>query len=239
MVLCCFAIGDGTGSGIVVDLVRHLSNVKLGRRIPVIGVGQLPCTGDPKTHQDGSLFATMNELDCMLDDNKNAGVTIVWGDLYRNPFTGGFFALATENSYQRLTKYTSTGVPSERDHMRVQVTHKFVADVFMRIALDDYGRTIFKALRLVGQTTAPHEAISTKSRSWTLYDVAKLTHLAVQVLPDEPLSKWRSVISEWIGYIPNYAGLKEGFKTDYAECIVHAPREMWNDKLDDVFQHSC
>ena len=120
--------------------------------------------------------------------------------------------------------------------MRLQVTHKFVADAFMRIALDDYGRTIFKALRLVGQTTAPHEAISTKARSWTLYDVAKLTHPAVQVLPGEPLSKWRSVISEWIGHIPDYAGLKEGFKTDYAECIVHAPREMWNDKLDDEFK---
>jgi hypothetical protein len=36
MVLVSFAMGGGTGSGIVVDLVRHLSNVKLGRRIPVI-----------------------------------------------------------------------------------------------------------------------------------------------------------------------------------------------------------
>jgi hypothetical protein len=120
--------------------------------------------------------------------------------------------------------------------MRLQVTHKFVADAFMRIALDDYGRTIFKALRLVGQTTAPHEAISTKARNWTLYDIAKFTHPAVQVLPGEPLSKWRQVISEWIEHIPDYAGLKPGFKTDYAECIIHAPREMWNDKLDDKFK---
>ena len=236
MVLCCFGIGDGTGSGIVVDFARHLSNVKLGRRIPVIGVGELPCSGDPEAYRDGSLFPTFNEIDCMLDDDKNAGVTTVWGDLYRNPFTGGFFALATENSCQRLSKYTGTGVPTERDRMRLQVTHKFVADAFMRIALDDFGRTIFKALRLVGQTTAPHEAISTKSRNWTLYDIAKFTHPAVQVLPGEPLSKWRSVISEWIGHIPDYAGLKEGFKTDYAECIIHAPREMWNEKLDDKFK---
>jgi hypothetical protein len=161
MVLCCFALGDGTGSGIVVDLARHLSNVKLGRRIPVVGVGELPCSGDPDTCKDGSLFATFNEIDCMLDDDKNAGVTTVWGDLYRNPFTGGFFALATENSYQRLSKYTDTGVPSERDRMRLQVTHKFVADAFI---------------------------------------------------------------------------LKEGSQTDYAECIIHAPREMWNDKLDEKFK---
>ena len=238
MVLCCFAIGDGTGSGIVVDFARHLSNVKLGRRIPVIGVGVLPCSGDPEICRGGNLFPTFNELDCMLDEDKNQGVMTVWGDLYRNPFTGGFFALSTENSYQRLTKYTDSGVPSERDRMRLQVTHKFVADSFMRIALDDYGRTIFKALRMVGQTTAPHEAVSSKARSWTLYNIAKLTHPGVQVLPGEPLSKWRQVISEWIDHIPEYAGLKEGFKTDYAECFIHAPREMWNDKLDAKYKET-
>src|SRR5262249_17431600 len=47
IVLCCFSLAGGTGSGIVVDLARHLSSVKLGRRIPVIGVGQLPNSGDP------------------------------------------------------------------------------------------------------------------------------------------------------------------------------------------------
>lgn len=35
MVLVCFGMGEGTGSGMVVDLARHLSSVKLGRRIPV------------------------------------------------------------------------------------------------------------------------------------------------------------------------------------------------------------
>ena len=34
MVLTCFSINGGTGSGIMVDLARHLSSVKLGRRIP-------------------------------------------------------------------------------------------------------------------------------------------------------------------------------------------------------------
>ncbi len=238
MVLFSFAIGGGTGSGIAVDLARHLSNVKLGRRIPVIGVGVLPCSGDPEIYSGSNLFPTFNELDCMLDEDKNQGVMTVWGDLYRNPFTGGFFALSMENSYQRLTKYTNTGEPIVRDRMRLQVTNKFAADCFMRIALDDSGRTLFKALRLVGQTTAPHEAISSKSRSWTLYNIAKLTHPGVQVLPGEPLSKWRQVISEWIDHIPDYAGLKDGFKTDYAECFIHAPREMWNDKLDVKFKET-
>ena len=236
MVKICFGMGEGTGSGMVVDLARHLSSVKLGRRIPVIGVGVLPCSGDPEIHRGGILFPTFNELDCMLDEEKNAGVVQVWGDLYRNPFTGGFLAVSSEHSWQRLSRYTDTGEPLVRDRIRLQVTRKFVADSFMRFVQHDFGRTLFKALRPSGQTSAPHECISTKSRSWTLFNIAKLTHPAVQVLPGESLKKWRQVISEWIDHIPEYAGLKEGFETDYAECYIHAPRDIWNEKLDEKFK---
>jgi hypothetical protein len=68
--------------------------------------------------------------------------------------------------------------------------------------------------------------------------VMPILSLGVQVLPGEPLSKWRQVISEWIGHIPEYAGLKDDFKTDYAECFIHAPREMWNDKLDAKYKET-
>ena len=236
MVLTCFGMGEGVGSGMVVDMARHLSSVKLGRRIPVIGVGVLPCSGDLQINRGGNLFPTFNELDCMLDEDKNAGVVQVWGDLYRNPFTGGFFAVSSEHSWQRLSRYTNTGEPAVRDRIRLQVTHKFVADSFMRFVQHDFGRTLFKALRPSGQTSAPHECISTKSRSWTLFNIAKLTHPAVQVLPGEPLSKWRKVLSQWIDHIPEFAQLKEGFETDYAECYIHAPRDMWNEKLDEKFK---
>ncbi|NJK64672.1 MAG: hypothetical protein HC921_20015, partial [Synechococcaceae cyanobacterium SM2_3_1] len=157
MVLCCFGMGEGTGSGMVVDLARHLSSVKLGRRIPLIGVGVLPCSGDSPEYIGANLFPTFNEIDCMLDEDKNAGVVQVWGDLYRNPFTGGFLTVASEHSWQRLSRYTETGEPAVRDRIRLQVTHKFVADSFMRLVQHDYGRTLFKALRPSGITAAPHE----------------------------------------------------------------------------------
>ena len=61
--------------------------------------------------------------------------------------------------------------------------------------------------------------------------MAKYTHPGVEVLPGEPRSKWREVVSKWIGYIPQWSGLKEGFKTDYIEVNTVGPREMWNDTL--------
>lgn len=232
LVTICFSMAGGTGSGMVVDLARHLSNIKLGRRIPVIGVGQLPHSGDPETYRNNpTLYTTLNDLDCMLDDDKNAGVTAVWGDLYRSPFTGGFIVVNPEQSWQRLTAYTTTGEAPVRQNFKEMVTNRFVADSFMRFAVFDYGRDLFRALRPSGLTGAPHETVSAKSRSWTLFDVAKLTHPGVQVLPGEPPSKWEAVVQQWIDFVPKYSGLKEGFKTDFAEVHFYGSRNMGHDKL--------
>ena len=84
-----FGLGGGTGSGIVMDMARHLSNVCFGRRALVVGLAIAPCEGDDAAHQGSHLFPALNELDCMGDEEKNKGVIAVWGDLYRNPFTSG------------------------------------------------------------------------------------------------------------------------------------------------------
>lgn len=230
LVMVCFSLNGGTGSGIVVDLARHLSTVKFGRRIPVIGVGQLPSSGDGDIGP--SLFPTLNEIDCMLDDDKNGGVTTVWGDLYQSPFTGGFFAVNLEHSWQRLTSYTKTGDPVLRDRIRQEVTTKFAQDAFMRFAASDNSRVLFRALRPAGFTGAPHETVSGKSRNWTLYNLAKFTHPAVQVLPGEPVSKWHKVMEQWVDHLEDYSGISKDFKTDYAEVHVHAPREIGFERID-------
>lgn len=232
MVTVCFSLAGGTGSGMVVDLARHLSNVKLGRRIPVVGVGQLPHSGDPATYRDApGLYTALNEIDCMLDEDKNAGVIAVWGDLYRNPFTGGFLVVNPEQSWQRLSAYTTTGQPEIRQGFKEMVTNRFVADSFMRFVVADNGRDLFRALRPAGLTGAPHETVSSKSRSWTLFNVAKLTHPGVQVLPGEAPSKWDTVVEQWTSFVPNYDGLKTEFETDYAEVHIYATRNMSIDKM--------
>ncbi len=239
IVLVFFSMTGGTGSGIVVDLARHLSNVKLGRRIPVVGVAAMPFSGDEE-HVGGaaSLYPTINEIDAMLDDAKNQGVMAVWGDLYKNPFTGGFFALPQEHSWQRLGSYTKAGKPEIRDALRKGVTRKFVNDCFARFIVQDSGRLLFKLLRPAGFTGAPHERNISGDRTWTIFDVAKYTHPGVEVLPGEPRSKWRAVVNKWIGYIPQWSGLKEGFKTDYIEAHTVAPRELWNEGLETKLQET-
>jgi hypothetical protein len=100
----------------------------------------------------------------------------------------------------------------------------------------DNGRDLFRAMRPSGMTGAPHETVSAKARSWTLFDVAKLTHPGVQVLPGEAPSKWDSVISQWIDFTPKYSGLKEGFKTDFAEVFIYGSRNMGHDDMNKMFR---
>ena len=92
LVVIPFSLADSVASGIVVEIARHLSSIKLGRRPWVVGVGVLPSA------PDASFFPVINELDCMIDTEKNNGVMAVWGDLYKNPFTGGFFAVPDDGT---------------------------------------------------------------------------------------------------------------------------------------------
>jgi hypothetical protein len=141
IVCVVFALGDGVGSGIVVDLARHLSNVKFGRRALVLGVGIAPCEGDPPFERDGSLFPTINELDCMLDQEKNQGVVQVWGDLYRNPFTAGFLMVPQKPVWQETKDLAATK----------QKVNSELASFFTR----NQGLDIYETMRLLNWVGAP------------------------------------------------------------------------------------
>jgi len=108
IVVIVFSMAGGTGSGIVMDLARHISSIKLGRRPWVVGIGVMPCDGDEEYTRDGRLFPVINELDCMIDTEKNKGVMAVWGDLYKNPFTGGFFTVPQNEVYAATKDLAAT-----------------------------------------------------------------------------------------------------------------------------------
>lgn len=100
MIAIIFGMAGGTGSGIAVDLARHLSTCILGRRVLVAGIGIAPCDGDAPEHAAGNMFVLLNELDVMGDEDKNRGIVMSCGELFRNPFTAGFVMVAQEQVYQ-------------------------------------------------------------------------------------------------------------------------------------------
>jgi len=237
IIAVCCSLAGGTGSGILVDLARRLANEKLTKDIPVLGVGQLPHTGDPATYKDSAaLYTALNDIDCLLDDEKNAAVTARFGDLYKNPFTGGFFVVNPEQSWQRLTAYTTTGEARIRQSIKEMVTNRFVADSFMRWCVANNGRDLSNLLRPARKAGAPAETVAAGARNWTMFNVAKLTHPGVQVLPGEAPSKWDAVIGQWANFTPKYDGLGGDFKTDLAHVSVYGSRNMAHGIMVDTFR---
>ncbi len=141
VVAVVFGLGGGAGSGIMVDMVRHLSNVAFGRRVLVVGVGIAPCEGDEDVHKGSQLFPTLNELDCMGDETKNEGVIAVWGDLYRNPFTSGVIIVPQQPVWE------STG--------SLAATHERVDQEVSSFLTRNKGLDFWETLRMLNWVGAP------------------------------------------------------------------------------------
>ena len=150
VVCVIFGMGGGTGSGMVVDLARHISNVNFGRRVLVLGIGIEPCEGDVEAHRGSHLFPVLNELDCMGDQAKNDGVITVWGDLYRNPFTGGFIMVPQQQVWEATRNMAAT-------HARVD---REIASLITRNGSTDLWETL-RLLNWVGAPPTQHAAART------------------------------------------------------------------------------
>jgi hypothetical protein len=185
VVAILFGAGDGTGSGIVVDIARHLSNVVFGRRALVVGIGILPCAGDAGEH-DGSLFATLNELDCMGDQAKNEGVMAVWGDLDRNPFTGGVILVPREPAWQATHD--------------LGATHSRVNQEIAALLTNEGGKDLFETLRMLNWVGAPP---TQHAAARTAYGT-KWAHVLAYADLDGPIKLDKDYMSK-IGILPGYA----------------------------------
>jgi hypothetical protein len=204
IVCILFSLAGGTGSGIVVDLARHLSSIKLGRRPWVVGIGVLPCDGDPEEAADGRLFPVINELDCMVDTEKNKGVMAVWGDLYKNPFTGGFFAVP-QNEVHALTGDLAK-------------THEYVNEGIASFIARDGCTHLYETLKLLNWMSVPADR-------W---------HPAIRGEPNDRwinvLTTRRLADAKTLGAVE----LVDRVDAGYAEARVFAPKKAFAGVKDEV-----
>ncbi|NJK64670.1 MAG: hypothetical protein HC921_20005 [Synechococcaceae cyanobacterium SM2_3_1] len=187
VVCLVFGLGEGVGSGISVDLARHLTNVCFGRRALVLGIGVLP----PGDEANPSLFPTLNEIDCMLDQEKNKGVLQVWGDLYRDPFTAGFLVVNPKAAFEK-----------SQDKAAAQ---KQVFSELSSFLMDNQSVDLYETLRLlnwVGASPTQHAAARSQyGRQWCQLFGYLDTGANVETLPQQ-----LGLMSE--SFHPNYFELR-------------------------------
>jgi hypothetical protein len=190
LVVVAFSLAGGVGSGIVVEIARHLSSIKLGRRPWVVGLGILPNGADPAEYSDGSLFPVINELDCMIDTEKNKGVMAVWGDLYKNPFTGGFF-MVDQNDVQELTG-------------DLAATHAYVDEGVGTFLTQNASGDLYETLKALNWLAVPADA-------WHPAIRGEQGHRWINMLAPRKLADLSSL---------GTSGLVKGFSTEYVEARV-------------------
>lgn len=148
VVCLVFGLAGGTGSGLALDLARHLSNGVFGRRVLLTGIGIAPHADEVLPDGGASLFPVLAELDVLCDEEKNRGVTLSCGDLYKNPFTAGFVVVPQPSGVD----VTST---------RLAVNTELVALLQHR-----HGANLWEALRLLNWVAAPSTQHSAARTPW-------------------------------------------------------------------------
>ena len=147
-----FGLGGGTGSGIAVDLARHLSTRMFGRAVLVAGIAIAPCDGDAPEHRGAQVYAALNELDCLGDEAKNRGVVASCGDLFANPFTAGLILVPQQHAWLGTGSLART---QERTSAEVA---NFVTG--------NAGVNLWETLRLLNWVAAPSTQHSAARTPW-------------------------------------------------------------------------
>ena len=195
LVCICFGLGGGTGSGIAVDLARHLSNVRFGRRVLVAGIGIAPCDGDAAERQGAHVFPVLSELDCVGDEAKNKGAVMACGDLYRNPFTAGFLLVPQQHVWE-----------ATKD---IDATHSRVDEEIASLLTLRNGANLWEALRLLNWVAAP---LTQHSAARTPYGTRWIHMLGFADVEGRKLSI--------DGDLPQRLGLLPTYKPEFIEARI-------------------
>jgi hypothetical protein len=182
VVAIIFGLGGGTGSGIAVDLARHLSNGLFGRRVLVAGIGIAPCALDPSDHTGGHLFSVINELDVLGDEAKNKSVTISCGELFRNPFTAGFILVPQQHIVENS----------------LAATHRWIDRQIATLVNGRGGANLWELLRLLNWVAAPSTQHSAARTPWG----AQWIHMLASV---DVAGAFATDLRERLGLLPGYS----------------------------------
>lgn len=152
VVCIVFGLGGGTGSGIALDLARHLSSGLFGRRVLVTGIGIAPCDADAPAHRGGALFPVLSELDCLCDETQNRGVVQACGELYKNPFTAGFLLVPQQPALAQADSLAATHARADRE--------------IAALLTQRHGANLWEVLRLLNWVAAPSTQHSAARTPW-------------------------------------------------------------------------
>ncbi len=140
IVVVLFGLGGGTGSGMVLDFVRHLRS-KLGSSVPIIGMTILPSTADDLLARGPAPYNALMEMELFFNNTLNEQIVKKYGDAYKNPFNSLFF-IALDPIYNNRNNLMTA--KKELDSSVIDILNMFsnfdLADLLSRVGTNnDFG----------------------------------------------------------------------------------------------------
>jgi len=140
IVVVLFGLGGGTGSGMVMDFVRHLRS-KLGSSVPIIGMTILPSTADDLLARGPAPYNALMELELFFNNTLNEQIVKKYGDAYKNPLNSLFF-MALDPIYNNRNNLMTA--KKELDDSVIDILNMFssfdLADLLSRVGTNnDFG----------------------------------------------------------------------------------------------------
>lgn len=209
IVCIVFGLAGGTGSGIAMDLARHLSSIHFGRRVLVTGVGIAPHPDEITSDKLTRVHTVFSELDVLCDETKNKGVTLSCGDLFKNPFTAGFIVIP------------------QAANVSAEEAREEVGKRLATILMERRGANIWEALRLLNWVAAPSTQHSAARTPWG----SRWIHM-IGSAADSNGSSNRDLRAD-LGLLADYQ--PEFLELRTSATIADADRQAWTEALDSAF----
>lgn len=209
IVCIVFGLGDSSGSGIAMDLARHVSSRMFGRRMLVTGIGIAPHPEEMTPSSSSQLHTVLSELDVLCDETKNKKIEVSCGDLYKNPFTAGFVV-----------------VPQ----IKKMSAEQSCEEVYRRLSMlftERQGANLWEALRLLNWVAAPSTQHSAARTPWGERWIHMFGFGANEDIPQ--LNNMREDLGLLPDYQPEFLELRVSEET--GENIAGA----WADTLEAAF----
>lgn len=213
VVCIVFGLGGGTGSGIALDLARHLSNGIFGRRVLVMGIGIAPCEGDAPVHRGGQVFTALNELDSLCDESQNKGVVQACGELYKNPFTAGFLLVPQQPAFSQSGD--------------LDTTHAHVDREIAALLTARHGANLWELLRLLNWVAAPSTQHSAARTPWGARWMHVLGFADTSQKPTKAAPRLSTELGVFANYAPEFMEVRVG--------KIGADADAWAEALDAAF----
>lgn len=208
VVCIVFGLGGGTGSGIALDLARHLSTGIFGRRVLVLGIGIAPCAGDAAAHRGGAVFPVLNELDALCDEAQNRGVVQACGELYKNPFTAGFLLVPQQPSFALTHDLAATHARVDREIAALLTARR--------------GANLWEVLRLLNWIAAPSTQHSAARTPWGAKWMHVLGFADALRAPDAATRELHDQLGLLSGYAPEFIEVRVSEAGDAATAWAAA-----------------